>query len=311
MGERGHTVHVLGGELGEELAHVGYRVAFLGSNERWTTFVPTDVSVFDGGHASKVLDRPVVHLWFDDDYGVAVQVYAAGDFVGELSLPLENDIEDTEVSESDVAFAETLEGLGVLNGMQRATLLNRMSDPAGLREWTLKHGFEKLLEMPFYDPIPTDLPERELLNLLPEAATVLESKKASKTKSAKTKARMPKAAVTSTPMPPPKESWSETERATLDLHCEYWASVFSMNNWKLYYRYKKHLPAEQRGDVDELCNAIAKGYYDGDYDEVHQLVKGILARIWSCEDWDAVIRDPALIDGDKSVWQDWLARISS
>jgi hypothetical protein len=81
--------------------------------------------------------------------------------------------------------------------------------------------------------------------------------------------------------------------------------VFSMNNWKLHNRYKKHLPADQRRDVDQLCNAVATG----DDDEVPRLVKGILARIWAYEDWDAVIRDPALVDGDEDVWEDWLARV--
>ncbi len=303
MGERGHTVHVLDAKVGDNLAQIGHRVAVLGSNKRWTTFVPTDASAFDGGNASKILDRPLVHVWFDDDAGVSLQVYASGDFVGELSLPSE----DAEVSESDLAFTETLEELGVLSRVQRAALLKRMSDAAELREWTMKHGLEKLLELPFYDPMPTDLPERELLELLPEAVTVLETKKASKARSAKAKARTPKAAGASKPMPPPKESWSEKERATLDLHCEYWATVFSMNNWKLYNRYKKHLPADQRRDVDQLCEAVATG----DDDQLHQLVKGILARIWPCEDWDAVIRDPALIDSDGDVWEEWLARVSS
>lgn len=304
MGERGHTVHVLDANVGDDLANIGHRVAVLGSNTRWTTFVPTDASAFDDGRASKMLGRTLVHVWFDDDAGVSVQVHASGDFVGELSLPSE----DAEVTESDLAFTETLEELSVLGRVKRAALLKRMSDAAGLRDWTMDHGLEKLLELPFYHPMPTDLPERELLKLLPKAATLLETKKASKAKSTNAKKRTPKAAAASKPMPPAKESWSEKDEATLDLHCEYWATVFSMNNWKLYNRYKKHLPADQRRDVDELCNAVAMG----DDDQLHQLVKSILARIWSCEDWDAVIRDPALIDSDwDGIWDEWLARVSS
>jgi hypothetical protein len=278
MGERGHTVHVLDGKIGEGLARIG-PVAVLGSNERWTTFVPSDASTFDASDASKVLDRPLVHVWFDDDGGVSSQVYASGDFVGELSLPSD----EADVTESDLAFAEKLEDLGILSRVQRAALLKRISNPAGLREWTMKHGLEKLLELPFYDPMP-----------------VLEAeKKPRKAKAEKAKAR--------TTASSPKESWTEKEIATVDLHREYWATVFSMNNWKLYNRYKKHLPADRRREVDELCNAVAMG----DDEQVRQLVKGILARIWSCEDWDAIIRAPALVDGDEDAWVEWLARLAS
>lgn len=303
MGERGHTIHVLDGKLGEVLADVGHRLALLGSNERWTTFVPTNASTFDDGAASKILGRPLIHVWFDDDAGVSIQAYGSGDFVGELSLPGE----DAEVTESDLAFIETLEDLDILSRIQRAALLKRMSEPAGLREWTMAHGLERLLELPFYDPMPIDLPEPQLLELLPEAAKVLETKTVSKARSTKRKAQSkPKTPGFTKPMPPPKTSWSDEEKAILDLHCEYWATVFSMNNWKLYNRYKKQLPADQRGDVDGLCNAVAMG------DEaLPQLVKGILARIWPCEDWGAVIRDPALVDGDADVWEAWLARVSS
>jgi hypothetical protein len=36
--------------------------------------------------------------------------------------------------------------------------------------------------------------------------------------------------------------------------------------------------------------------------------QGTAARL---RDWDAIIRDPALIDGDDDVWEAWLARVSS
>jgi hypothetical protein len=301
MGERGHTVHILDAVIGH-LASIGHRIAVLGNTERWTTFVPTEASTFDGGRASRIAGRPLVHVWFDEDVGVSVQVYSSGDLVGELSLPGE----DAEVTESDFAFTATLEELGVLSRVQRAALLKRMSDVVGLREWTMNHGLERLLGLPFFEPLPADLPERELVELLPAAASVIEATVASKTRRVRAKARAPKAAAASK-SPPPKESWSEKDKATLDLHCEYWAAVFSMNNWKLYNRYKKHLPADERRGVDELCNAVAVG----DDPQVHQRVKRILARIWACEDWDAVIRDPALIDSEGDVWDEWRARLSS
>jgi hypothetical protein len=65
MGERGHTLHVLDGNVGDALAKIGHRVAVVGRNERWTTFVPFDASSWDDERASKVLGRPLLHVWFD------------------------------------------------------------------------------------------------------------------------------------------------------------------------------------------------------------------------------------------------------
>jgi len=274
------------------------------SNERWTTFVPMDGSTFSCGRVSKVLDRAVLEVWFDDDIGVVIKVYASGDFVGELSLLGE----DGDVTEADLELVRKLEDLEVLSRSQRAALLARMSHTDGLRDWTTKHGLEKLLDLPFYKPMPSGLPESALRDLFPGTATVLEPTNARSAKASKAKARRPKAApAASQTATPPKESWTAQQRVTLELHVEYWATVFSTNNWKLYNRYKKHLPADQRRDVDELCNAVGMG----NEDEVADRVKSILARIWSCEDWDAVIRDPRLIDSEGDVWDAWLARLSA
>jgi hypothetical protein len=297
MGERGHSVHLLDGTVGEGMARIGHRVAILGANERWTTFVPTKTSSFDGAQASTLLDRPLLQVWFDDDAGVSLLAYAEGEQVGELSLPNEG----YESAESDLVFVQTLETLGVLSRKQRASLLKRLAAPTTLHRWTMRHGLEKLLALPFYVPVPSDVPERTLLELLPVDAIVLEGKKV-KAKTSKTKSRTPTPAVAT----PTKETWSRDEKATLDLHAEYWATVFSMNNWKLYNRYKKHLPAAERSDVDRLCSAVATG----DDNAIHRLAKEILARIWACEDWNAVIRDPALIDGDDDAWKEWRARLT-
>jgi hypothetical protein len=293
MGERGRTIHVRDGGAREALPSAGYRVAVVGTNERWTTFVPMDASTFKCERVSKILDRAVLEVWFDDDIGLAIQVYSSGDFVGELSLPGE----DGDVTEADLELVGKLEELDVLSRSQRSTLLERMSDTNGLREWTMKHGVEKLLDLPSYETMPPDLLEGELRNPLPGSA-----------KAAKTRTSKPKAVISpGGPTPPPKESWSNEESATLDLHCEYWGTVFSMNNWKLYNRYKKHLPADQRRDVDELCNAVAMG----DDDELAERVRSILARVWHCDNWDSVIRNAELIDGDEDVWQAWRSRVST
>ncbi|MFO0612219.1 MAG: hypothetical protein U0414_06515 [Polyangiaceae bacterium] len=286
---------------------MGHRVVVLGSNERWTSFVPMDAATkdalaFDGGRASKVLDRALLHVWFDDDVGVFLQSYASGELVGEISLPGDG------FTEKDFELLGRLEALDVLDRSQRSKWLERLSDANGLRAWTMQHGLEKLLDLPFYEPLPPVLPAVELQKLLPRGATVLEPRKAAGPKRAKTETRSRKAAPAhDLPVRPSKATWTVEEQATLDLHVAYWASVFSMNNWKLYNRYKKHLPANQRRDVDALCSAVALGNEDA----VADSVKSVLARVWGDEDWDAVIRDPALVDGEREVWEAWLARISA
>jgi hypothetical protein len=78
-----------------------------------------------------------------------------------------------------------------------------------------------------------------------------------------------------------------------------------MNNFKLYNRYKKHLPAPERPDVDRLCDAVARG----DTAAIQKSVESILGRIWTSEEWDKVIRDPKLVDGDEEEWAAWRARL--
>lgn len=127
----------------------------------------------------KALDRTILQVWFDDDLGVVIQVYSSGNFVGELALPGEG---DGDVTEADLDLVKKLEELDVLSRVQRAALLRGMSNADGLREWTTKHGVEKLLDLAFYHPMPTDLPKNQLRTLLPEAAAVLEPGKANGTK---------------------------------------------------------------------------------------------------------------------------------
>lgn len=54
---------------------------------------------------------------------------------------------------------------------------------------------------------------------------------------------------------------------------------FQCNCWNLYNRYKKHLPAERRREVDALCNLVVIG---SEPDEVEHAVEAILGsnRIW-------------------------------
>lgn len=84
-----------------------------------------------------------------------------------------------------------------------------------------------------------------------------------------------------------------------------------MNGWKLYNRYKKHLPAERRREVDHLCNHVAMG---SDRAEIQGAVEQILSTIWAADDWGAAIRDPELVAAeplDPSQRADWQRRLAT
>lgn len=167
MGERGHTVHVLG-EVRGRLAELGARVAVLGSNERWTTFVPMGTTAFDDGQASEVLGAPLVHVWFEEDVSLVAGIFAEGLRVGELTLSGE----DVEVDAANLSSVDRLVALGIVPAHHRTVLLERLRDPVGLGGWTMAHGLEELLELPYFHPVPIELPEAELLVQL-EAAGIL------------------------------------------------------------------------------------------------------------------------------------------
>jgi hypothetical protein len=63
-----------------------------------------------------------------------------------------------------------------------------------------------------------------------------------------------------------------------------------MNSWKPYKRYQKHLPAERRREVDQLCDLVALG---GEPGELERAVEAILTAVWSADDWNVAIREPS------------------
>lgn len=304
MGERGHTIHMQGGDGAAALPVLGMKVAVLGTNERWTSFVPVLSAAFDSADASRALDGVLLHVWFDHELGVSVRVYASGALVGEISLP-GND--DDEVTSQDLALLEKLQHLEILTKAERTALLKHMADTDALRAWTMEHGVEKVLGLPFIDPLPTDVSEETLLSLLPKGAQLIDGGAAGPSSRRKPANAAPSAASSAgaTGERAIKTSWTPQEKQTLALHCSYWADVWSMNNFRLYNCYKKHLRAAERPDVDRLCDAVARG----DSAAIQKSVEGILARIWSAEDWDKVIRDRKLVDGDDDEWTAWRARL--
>ncbi len=297
---------MLGGDGAAALPLLGMKVAILGANERWTSFVPVLSAAFDPADASRALDAVLLHVWFDGDHGITVRVYASGALVGEISLP-GNDDDDGEVTSQNLDLLEKLQHLEIVTKAERTALLKHMADADALRAWTMEHGVEKVLGLPFTEPLPTDVSEEALLSLLPKGAKLIDGAAlgpSSRRKPANAAANAaPSAGVTSERTT--KTSWTPQEKQTLALHCSYWADVWSMNNFRLYNCYKKHLGAAERPDVDRLCDAVARG----DSAAIQKSVESILARIWSAEDWDKVIRDRKLVDGDEGEWDAWRARL--
>jgi hypothetical protein len=69
-----------------------------------------------------------------------------------------------------------------------------------------------------------------------------------------------------------------------------------MNSWKLYTRYKRHLPAPRRAEVDDLVSALVTR--DASDEELQGRLEAILADTWEAEDWDAFIRNPKLLENE-------------
>ena len=282
-------MHLLGGDLERELASTGQAWAIFGRNHRWTSFCPLNAYACEPEDLSKALNRVLLHLWFDEGVGVLLQVYDAGAFVGELKLP-----GDGTVSEADAELIAALQRLTVMTKVEAASLKAWMCDSLQERyEWTVYHGLESLLKLPYYSPIPHELPASLLRSMFGDQITVVGPKN-------EVGARV-------VVQPGSTRDWSPSETVTVDLHAQYWVEVWSLNNWKLYNHYKKHLPKHRRSKVDEICSALDKGAYG----RVRQLVETVLAEIWDHENWDEIIRSPELVDNEPIVWRAWQRKLKS
>jgi hypothetical protein len=54
-----------------------------------------------------------------------------------------------------------------------------------------------------------------------------------------------------------------------------------MNDWDMYRRYKKHLPASRRGEVDRLVDRMMRR---GDDEQVRTALEAILGTVWDAAD---------------------------
>lgn len=305
MGRRGVTYHLRGAHAPEHFMRAGVPIAILGANRSWVSFAPI-------GKPPETLARqlagPVVTVWSDDDAGAVLSVETPDGWEAELSITIEDSVPQkrarsgkltaahTPVTPADEAFLEELVRRKILTGRQRIALAMKMRLSAKSRaSWLAKDGLEKLLGVPARTPLPSPLTSRLHRQLVPDALIVLPAKPV-KTKMVKKKSAAP----TKVAAIDPKE---------LALHIHYWSELFQMNTWTLANRYKKHLPAERRREVETLLGYVGMGAEPG---QIERAVTAILGSIWAADDWATVIRDPALIAHeplDDAQRADWARRL--
>lgn len=285
MSEQGRTFHLrkVGAERARTLlGETGVRSALLAVNPSWASFVPVGAGEPDLGRLAVQARAHVLTVWFDEDSAVTLQVNGPEGQWAELHLPLH---EEEGPSAEDERLLEEWVGYELLSAQSAAELRRRLSAPFKQRSaWLREHGVERLLELAFIPPIPMGWE----LEALRELAPGLELVEAA--------APAPVAWPVAAPSPGAPRTLSPRQQATLALHLHYLTTLWNMNNWKLYTRYKRHLPAPRRAEVDDLVSALVeRGASD---EELRERLEAILADTWEAEDWDAFIRDPKLLENE-------------
>ncbi|HUS28157.1 MAG TPA: hypothetical protein VMZ53_06595 [Kofleriaceae bacterium] len=111
------------------------------------------------------------------------------------------------------------------------------------------------------------------------------------------------------PLPACAREWSARERTIIDLHFYYLTNVWSLNDWKVYNRYRKHLPAESRFEVDQLVDLMMKDLPR----EMRAKLDAIFAVVWDAEDWLAVLASEELAHDldvdDRNAWRQKVADV--
>jgi hypothetical protein len=191
---------------------------------------------------------PVAQVWFDEDSAVTIQLWAPGGWHAELRWDCAG--AEAAGAEDKRAYAELVKRK-LLSAAAARELAKK--HPGG---WVRAHGVEKLFG--FSDLKPGRIPE-------PPAV------------------EKPRKAKRATPAA--RRKWTAAERAVIDAHERYLTEVWDMNNWTLYSRYKKHLPAARRGDVDGLVDVMM----NDEPEAFRAALESILAEIWDAEDWGAFV----------------------
>ncbi len=299
MSEQGSSLHFRKLSIAQtkkKLATLEGSCAILASNRRWTSFVPLDQASLDVARVSQLLAVTVLQVWFDEDSAVVLQIFAPDGWQAELTVPLDGTY---EFGPEDERFFHGMAERKRLPSALIKELTRKMRQSQGRDSWLRSHGLEETLGLPFVIPLPVPCTEELLREIVPDAEVVRGVKKGTG-----------KSVLPTLPQGPvARRTGSSSERAIVDLHFHYLMNLWSMNDWKVYYRYKKHLPAERRGEVDNLVNMMMTGATD---EEVRQALERILATSWDADDWDALIRDPNLLRYEplgQEQLQDWQRRL--
>ena len=150
-------------------------------------------------------------------------------------------------------------------------LIAQLKLPAESRAaWVEEHGFERALDLPWAESFP-EMTEDRLLSERP-AAKLLGGVRVEPT----------------LPEPHPvQRAWTQRDRAILELHFRYFTEVFDFNNWKMCNRYKRHLPAARRQEVEDLLTRIWRRSPEA---ELRAALEAILDGVWEADDWAAAIQ---------------------
>lgn len=283
---------------------LGVRCAVLAANRSWTTFALLDDAGPDAARISHDLDVAIVQIWFDDDHGTSVHFHTPDGWRGDLPIEFGG---GGKLPPSDRILLDDLVDRGVLTVARRAALARELTRKPSARDaWLAAHGVETTLGVAETTPLPVPCSAAQLAEIVPTAKVVAGN--AGKLVRKPTTVRPSKPAKRKEPRSPAPNA--SVDRGVLKLHTHYWIEIFQMNGWKLYTRYKKHLPAERRREVDQLCNLVALG---SEPEKIEHAVEAILMAVWNADDWSAAIRDPRLaadepLDPDQLA--DWQRRLA-
>ena len=207
--------------------------------------------------------------------------------------------DDPTITSADRDLFAELTRRDVLTSAQSVHLGDQLEQHTNRSDWLASDGLEEELGVP--NAIPFSIPvTREVL--VANGLDVEIVKPDKRTVKPSMKAPAVDAATKHAPI----------DQRVLAAHVYYWKNVFEMNGWVLYHRYKKHLPADRRREVDRLCELSVRG---GEPGELEQAVERILSAVWSSDDWVAALREPRLaademLSGERlAAWQRQLATL--
>src|SRR5664279_1492176 len=260
MGRRGVSHHARGTK--PALAKGGLPYTVIARNRSWTTFAvigDADIELL----AARI-GTPIMQIWSDDDHGSQIVVATPDGWRGEMMVA----IDDAKLSAADKEFLADLAKRRVVTATKHMALLVGLPIHVARRaDWLAGDGLEDKLGLPDSTPLPSPGSVNEFKLILPKAKF--------------TAGKLPAGTKQKQPKPQPAAEPVAIDRNVLALHVYYWTEIFQMNGWKLYNRYKKHLPATRRRDVDALGNLVVMG---GEPGELEAAVEAILSAIWTADD---------------------------